>query len=390
MTPYGSTLYFGILLYPALAAIGAGLARRLTWRWVLAATVAMAVVQYWGAVEVGAPRAVRELWIVAAYGAAQWGVMRLFLRRRAAGKSTRAVAMAVGASLAPLAAAKVIPLLAPGTAAGFLGISYITFRALDVLLGIHDGLVKEVPTGRWLAYLFFFPTISSGPIDRWRRFDEDCRRVRTRAEVVADLDAAAHRLVLGFLYKFVLAALVQRFWLGPLEESSGALATVSYMYAYSAFLFLDFAGYSHFAIGASYLFGIHTPENFRRPFLAPNIAEFWNRWHITLSHWFRDQIYMRFVLAAAKGKWFRDKQVASAAGFLVTFGLMGLWHGLAWHYIAYGLYHAALLSAHQWLARSPRTRGWWGESRAWRAAGIVLTANLVCFGFLIFSGRLGG
>ena len=83
------------------------------------------------------------------------------------------------------------------------------------------------------------------------------------------------------------------------------------MYAYSGYLFFDFAGYSAFAIGFSYLLGIQTPENFRRPFLSVNIKEFWTRWHITLSFWFRDFVYMRFMLAAIRGKWFRSKYTAA-------------------------------------------------------------------------------
>ena len=73
------------------------------------------------------------------------------------------------------------------------------------------------------------------------------------------------------------------------------------MYAYSLYLFFDFAGYTAFAIGVGYLFGIHTPENFQRPFLARDIRDFWNRWHISLSWWFRDHVYMRFVMAASDG-----------------------------------------------------------------------------------------
>jgi membrane protein involved in D-alanine export len=279
--------------------------------------------------------------------------------------------------------------VAPATTAGFLGLSYVTFRALDVLIGIHDGLVKALPPGRHLAYLLFFPTLSSGPIDRWARFDADLSRPRDRAAVVADAGEAVRRVALGLLLKFVLAALVQRWWLEPAARAAGPAATASYMYAYSAFLYLDFAGYSHMAIGVSRLFGIRTPENFDQPWRATSIADFWNRWHMSLSFWFRDHVYMRVVLAAKRHRWPLSPIAASSLGFLVTFLLMGAWHGLAWHYIAYGLYHAALLSGHQALSRRAKGRAWRSRGPAWRAAGIALTVQLVCFGFLIFSGRLG-
>src|SRR5439155_15705196 len=125
-----------------------------------------------------------------------------------------------------------------------------------------------------------------------------------------DLDSAVHRVFTGFLYKFILAALVKQYWMDFVAMGAAPLDVVSYMYAYTFYLFFDFAGYSNFAIGFSYLFGIHTPENFNRPFLATNIRDFWNRWHITLSWWLRDHVYMRFLLAATKGRWFRSKNVA--------------------------------------------------------------------------------
>jgi membrane protein involved in D-alanine export len=116
------------------------------------------------------------------------------------------------------------------------------------------------------------------------------------------------------------------------------------MYAYSFYPFFDFAGCSAFAIAFSYLFGVHTPENFDRPFLARNIRDFWNRWHITLSFWFRDHVYMRFLLAAARGRWFTNKHTAAILGYFLAFRLIGLWHGPEPHYIVYGLYQGTLLS----------------------------------------------
>jgi membrane protein involved in D-alanine export len=160
------------------------------------------------------------------------------------------------------------------------------------------------------------------------------------------------------------------------------------MYAYSLYLFFDFAGYTAFAVGVSNLFGIHSPENFRRPFLARDIRDFWNRWHISLSWWFRDHVYMRFVLAATRGRWFGDRYLASYAGFFLSMGLMGLWHGFEAQYIGYGLYHGALLTAHDVFSRWNKLHQVWGEGPVWRAAGIVLTIQAVCFGFLIFSGHL--
>jgi membrane protein involved in D-alanine export len=198
-----------------------------------------------------------------------------------------------------------------------------------------------------------------------------------------------HRIFRGFFYKFILAALIKQYWLDRVASETTVGALVSYMYAYSFYLFFDFAGYSAFAIAFSYLLGIHTPENFNRPFLARNIRDFWNRWHITLSFWFRDHVYMRFLLAAARGRWIANRHLMAISGYFLAFGLMGLWHGIEPHFIIYGIYQATLLSGFHIFSEWSKVRSWPTHSLFWRVAAIFVTFHFVCFGFLIFSGRLG-
>jgi membrane protein involved in D-alanine export len=228
----------------------------------------------------------------------------------------------------------------------------------------------------------------AGPIDRFRRFERDWNVERDRAAFLADLDGAVQRIVRGFFYKFLMARMVQRHWMNAAAVGTGFGATLSYMYAYSFYLFFDFAGYSAFAIGFSYLFGVHTPENFDKPFLAKNIRDFWNRWHVTLSAWFRDHVYTRFVLAAAKGRWFSDIRTASYLGLFGAMGLMGLWHGTTWYYVVYGVYHGALLVGHDVFVRWNKESRLWGDGPVWQLAGSFVTFHAVAFGFLVFSGRL--
>jgi membrane protein involved in D-alanine export len=161
------------------------------------------------------------------------------------------------------------------------------------------------------------------------------------------------------------------------------------MYAYSFYLFFDFAGYSAFAIAFSYLLGVHTPENFNRPFLARNIRDFWNRWNITLSFWFRDHVYMRFLLTAMRGRWIASRHVTAITGYFLAFGLMGLWHGIEPHFIIYGFYQATLLSGFHIFSEWSKTRAWPTNGPLWRAGAVFATFHFVCFGLLIFSGRLG-
>ncbi|SRR5258707_2397684 len=389
MIPYTTFLYFGITLYVVIPAIIAGFFKRLSRIWLVLATAGMLIVQYYVPHQLTAGLSVLEIGLVAGYAAFEWLIAAGFLLIRRRGVNRAALYLSLSLSLLPLLAAKFIPLFQSSYSLFFLGLSYITFRALDVVIGIHDGMIASVSPVQYLTFLLFFPTISSGPIDRYNRFAEDWTRERTRAEFTSDLDGAVHRVFTGFLYKFILAALIQQYWLNPMAGDMNPLHIVSYMYAYTFYLFFDFAGYSAFAVGFSYLFGIHTPENFSRPFLARDIRDFWNRWHMSLSFWFRDHIYNRFVFAALKGKWFKNRYTSSYLGYILTMGLMGLWHGTALHYIVYGFYHGILLSVTAWLDRRFKgNRLLNSQSLFWQAASILLTFHLIAIGLLIFSGRL--
>ena len=384
MLPYGDFTYFGLLLYVVVPTFVLGLLGRAGWRWTLTATALVLAVQLSTVLKPTFGIQLREVWWFAGFGVWQVALAFAFLRWR--GKFPGWLAITL--SVLPLALVKIAPFVPPLHALKFLGLSYITFRALDVIFSIKDGVLKQLSFTTLLGYLFFFPCISSGPIDRYRRFEKDWLKQRTRSEFLDDLDFAVERLFLGFLYKFIVAALIHAHWIEPLSKHHGALALAGYGYAYTIYLFFDFAGYSAFAVSLSRLFGIRSPENFDRPFLAKNIREFWTRWHISLSFWFRDHIHMRFQLAAAKAKWFKGKYTANYVGLFLTFGLMGVWHGLAWHYILYGLYHAALLSGYDWFARWNKEKKFWPDGRGPVFVNRLLTFHAFAFGLLLFSGRL--
>jgi len=384
--PYASFTFFGLLLYVAVPTIILGLFGRANWRWAVFATALLLVLQYHGFLKVRPAFAVREIWIVTGFAVWQWLIVRTFAGNARGGFPFYT---AIGASLLPLAATKLLLLISPESNFGFLGISYVTFRALDLVFCLRDEVIEDPRPLDLFTFLLFFPTISSGPIDRFPRFLTDWRKPRARSDFLADLDGAVHRIFRGFFYKFILAALIKKFWLDRAASGESWGALVSYMYAYSFYLFFDFAGYSAFAIALSYLFGVHTPENFRQPFLARDIRDFWNRWHITLSFWFRDHVYMRFLLAATRGRWFANRHTASILAYFLTFGLMGAWHGLEPHYIFYGLYQATLLSGFEIFSSIDRKRHWWGRGPFWTGLAVLITFQFACFGLLIFSGRIG-
>ena len=410
MIPYATPLYFAVtglyLLLPVLLVrtVRAGHPAWVKQGCILAATVVMLGVQYSTPFSERSGAALRQWWGLGAFLLVQYALASSLLAYRSRVKAKWPGHLAVALAILPLLAAKFLPINAGRFTAGplggigasglveFVGLSYATLKAVDVLIGIHDGLIKSVPFGRYFAFVLFFPTVSSGPIDRFKRFSTDWSSGGTRATVWQDFDLALHRIFTGFLYKFIFAYEIDKLWLEKIPAAPTLGHTASYMYGYSLYLFFDFAGYSAFAVAFSLLLGVRTPENFHRPFLSRNIKEFWTRWHITLSFWFRDFIYMRFLLTAFKKKWFKDKRHAAYAANFLTFGVMGFWHGTQVHYLVYGLYHACLITGHDLFAhwnrphpeQPPRV---WGDSLGWQIAGILLTSHLVAFGFLIFSGR---
>lgn len=161
------------------------------------------------------------------------------------------------------------------------------------------------------------------------------------------------------------------------------------MYCYSMYLFFDFAGYSLFAVSISRFMGIRTPMNFNKPFSSPNIKEFWNRWHMTLSFWFRDFIFMRFTFFAMKKKLFKNRIRLSQVAYLINFLIMGFWHGVTWYYVVYGIFHAcAIIINDYWLRFKRKHKKQLPSNKYTKALAIFITFNVICFSFLIFSGFL--
>src|SRR5438067_3767424 len=183
MTPYADFLYFGLLLYPVIPTALFGLFGRASRWWLLFVTLLVLAVQYNELLNIRLQFAVREIWIVLGYAVYQWILVQALLR--SPGKNRWPFYLAVTAGLLPLAVAKFLPLISPASQFGFLGISYVTLRALDVICSIGDRLITTLPASEFFAFVFFFPTISSGPIDRYRRFDADWKKQRSRADFIA-------------------------------------------------------------------------------------------------------------------------------------------------------------------------------------------------------------
>ena len=268
---------------------------------------------------------------------------------------------------------------------GFLGISYMTFKVLQILFETYDGVIKE-PVGLidYLQFLLFFPTISSGPIDRSRRFMEDIHQTIPRAEYIELLGTGLFRLLLGLVYKVVLSGLLY-LGMNHIPHRGLLFTTVSYMYLYTFYLFFDFAGYSLMAVGVSNIMGIQTPMNFNKPFLSIDIKDFWNRWHISLSTWLRDFIFSRIVMKSMRHKWFKTRLTTAMVAYMLNMIFMGFWHGLSWSYIIYGVYHGVLMAGFEWYQKKSKFYKKYKQKTAYKVVSWFVTMHLVMIGLLIFS-----
>ena len=291
--------------------------------------------------------------------------------------------LAAAAATLPLVVVKAGNLF-PTLSVGFLGISYLSFRVIQVVLETTDGLITALPLADLAFFILFFPTLASGPIDRLRRYEQDEDRVWTRHEYVYLLGRGIGLLLLGGVYKFVLAA----WFTTQLEWAVGWPQTLAYMYLYTGRLFFDFAGYSAMAVGTSYIFGIRTPPNFRLPFAAESIKDFWTRWHITLSFWFRDYLYTRLAMFLMRLRLFKGHRVAAGrVALALNMLLMGAWHGFQLHFLLYGLYHGILLVLNDVFEKKSRLYAY-RNRLAYRLVAIAVTFQLVVFSFLSFSGHI--
>ena len=269
----------------------------------------------------------------------------------------------------------------------FIGISYMSFKTIQIMLEISDGLIKEkISIKDYLQFLLFFPTVSAGPIDRSRRFLKEINEVMPRKEYLELAGDGVYRIVLGLLYKVVLSTYVYQMLLA-LNNTGTVVYSIKYMYLYTLYLFFDFAGYSLMAVGSSNILGIQTPMNFNKPFLSVDIKDFWTRWHITLSTWLRDFVFSRVLMQVIRKKWFKNRLHNATYAYMVNMLVMGFWHGLSVSYIVYGFYHGVLMAGFEVYQKKSnfykknKNKNWY-KLLSW-----FVTMNLVMIGFFIFSGE---
>lgn len=219
-----------------------------------------------------------------------------------------------------------------------IGISFFTFHGISYIVDVSRGTARPMRRiADYAQYMAFFPQLIAGPIVRYHQIDDQIRQPPSRAQRLDDIAEGFPRFAWGLCKKVLIAdqaGLIADAAFAP-GTPSGATAWIGAL-AYTVQIYFDFSGYSDMAIGLARMFGFVFPENFARPYSAVSMTDFWRRWHMTLSGWFRDYVYI--PLGGSRGA-----TEVTVRNLMVVFFLTGAWHGAAWTFVLWGLYNGALL-----------------------------------------------
>ena len=259
-----------------------------------------------------------------------------------------------------------------------LAISFFTFEFIHFLADVYLGKIRrhQMNFHDYLLFIFFFPTLVSGPIKRYQGFHEQSEGMPVFR--VDDLLEGAKRVILGLAQKFILADTAGQFTAAlATPEQAGAGALILAVYAYSLKIYFDFAGYSDMAIGLARMLGFRVPENFDRPYFQPNIGEFWRHWHMSLSTWIKDYLYI--PLGGNRRGFGR-----TLFNLVTAFAICGLWHGSAWNFVVWGLWHGLGMAGYRIWRRCLGDRIPRGGVLL-RAVNVFITFHFVTAGWILFA-----
>ncbi|MDR3268110.1 MAG: MBOAT family protein, partial [Tannerella sp.] len=262
-----------------------------------------------------------------------------------------------------------------------VGISFFTFQSLSYIIDVYRGRIP--PLKHWMDYLFyvsFFPGLVAGPIVRARDFIPQmyCRPALTRAH----LGEGLYLILCGLLKKCVISDYISLNFVDRIFDAPAlytGLENLLGVYGYALQIYCDFSGYSDMAIGIALLLGIRFNINFDSPYRSATITEFWRRWHISLSTWLKDYLYIS-IGGNRKGR-FR-----MYLNLMVTMLLGGLWHGASLQFVLWGGIHGLSLAIHKWMVKHFRSCKKEGAEMKplHRILGVIFTFHLVCFGWIFF------
>ena len=251
-----------------------------------------------------------------------------------------------------------------------IGISFYTFENISYLSDVYSKKVEPAHTiGEYMAFVFFFPKLIMGPIVRAKDFFRQFNQPQFATQ--QQIGRGLYLIVSGLVKKVYIADYLNATIVQPIFDTNFQHTGIEYLtavYAYAFVIYCDFSGYSSIAIGISSWMGIELPENFNSPYQAITPSDFWRRWHISLSSWFRD--YLFIPLGGSLGN---NKRILF--NLLITMTLCGIWHGISWNFLVWGVYHGLLLVV-------------WGKASCkvkWQQfLQCILLFHLVCVGWILF------
>jgi len=257
-----------------------------------------------------------------------------------------------------------------------VGISFYTFHTITYIVDAYRGVIT--PTRNFFefaSYVSLFPQLVAGPIVRFRQIERDLENI-DHAERRANLNIGWSFFLIGLIKKVLLADTIAAV-INPALARYSDLSTVDAwmcMLGYSYQLYFDFSGYSDMAVGLGYLFGLRLPQNFNSPYRATDIADFWRRWHISLSSFLRDYVYI--PLGGNRGaRWMVYRNL------MITMLLGGLWHGASWNFVLWGAIHGGMLA----FERAQGRQGFY--ARLPRPLRVALTFLVVCLSWVFFRAK---
>ena len=264
-----------------------------------------------------------------------------------------------------------------------VGISFYTFQTLSYTIDIYRGKIKpEKHLGVFAVYVSFFPQLVAGPIERaknllpqfFKKHPFEYKRVTTGLKI----------MLWGFFLKLVVAdraaIVVNQVYNNVFDYTGASLILATLLF--TAQVYGDFAGYSFIAIGAAKVLGFRLMENFRRPYFSKSVAEFWRRWHISLSSWFQDYVFIPLYRCVAKIKLLKNKEpkvkhrLSFFISMLIGLTLLGLWHGAAWRFVLFGIYNAILVIIYYSIQKH------WHKLNKYIQIGLTFCA--IAFGLSVF------
>lgn len=276
-----------------------------------------------------------------------------------------------------------------------LGISFYTFQSIGYLIDVYRGVVQpQKNIFKYALFVSYFPQILQGPIGRYS--DLENQLFEKHSLDINNIYTGFQRVVIGFFKKIAIADMLSLVVTPIYNDPTLAKGIIGIAGAvlYALQLYADFSGFMDITIGCSKMLGINLVENFNKPYLSKSISEYWRRWHITLGAWFRDYVYYPLFRTKIMSKLMKGKhrkitsKIATVVSLLITWLLIGLWHGANWTYICHGLYYGIIISLGVLLEpinSKIRDKFNLANKKWFSLIQIARTFIIVCFGYILFN-----